>query len=250
MRITILDKYILTCLVNRETTPSFNYMVEVLKETTPVVHIWDKPADYICTTELPQTAVQLPSAALCLYSPTGLVSGYYKFCSDTGTCSDERNILFNRKWYLEGILIFQKSTSSFDIVPLVAEAQYGTAIMHEVQLHFEFVDGKWTWGKAATGFVNALFHNVLMKDLPQVEQEKVDNAIKQLGSVINLYLGSYLHYIDRSGSWLDISARAAKYKTNKDGKVLKVIKSASAGYCEFKPVKEITNASTSNSNAQ
>lgn len=247
MRPTLLDNFIMACLKNQGVVPMFKRMAQTIEVTVPVMHMWDVPTETTLATGLPRGPITWPDTSLCLGTTAGVTAGYHRFCIDTEQVH-EANVFQTQRWYLMGAMIWVPDETSFEVIPLVMESNQ-TVILPEIQLHFEFIEGVWTWRKAVTGFVNPLFYDGFISTTTPEEQAAIQSATEYLGNVMNLYIGSYLQYIQQAGKWVTCAAKAAKYKMNKDGKITKVYKAATAGYSEYQVTKEKKNVSTENGNA-
>jgi hypothetical protein len=243
MRETLLDKYIVTCAMNQERMPVYSHMALALQETSPVAHVWRDPEH--C--KLPAQPVEWPDGAFCLTSPGGITRGIYVCCVDIGLEGDDVDPWFNRtQWSLEGALVFSEDENHFDVVPLLLETERHTIVLAEVQLSFEFSNGKWNWGQAYRGPVNAMFHNVFTRGWIGEDKAAFEDAVIHLGSMLNLYLGGYHKHLQQPGDWEVHLPRAPKVKRNKKGEVTKIHRAGSVGYKEYRanarPEAETDNA--------
>jgi len=230
MHQTLLDEYITTCMANMETMPICLNMLKAIQQTTPVAHKFD----YISNTyRLPHEPIKWPDGAMCLFTPHGFGDGYYKFCADVGYDHKELNAWFkDHRWILHGVMLFQPADNEFDIIPLVKIVGKPHMIMPEVQLHFALTNIGWVWDKAKTGPVNALFHNVMINLMPSIMQVEVYKNIYSLGCKMTEFLGAYYTHLQQPGEWYIYPAHQAKGKM-RNGKMVKVYKSATVGYKEF-----------------
>jgi hypothetical protein len=236
MKTTLLDDYITTCIGNTRVMPVFKQMDITLKQTKPVAHMWREvePLD----AHLPNAEIIWPDAAMCLCTPTGVFKGDHRFCVDVGYGGDHFDPWFLKtRWDLQGTLLFQLDSKTFDVIPL-ARANRRNLVMGDMQLHFQLNDSGWTFERANTGPVNALFHDALLDLIDADAMPDVQANIEHLGNCMSLYLGSYWRYIQTRGTWDIHPAKAAKLKV-RNGKVKKMYKPGTVGYKEFVPVTEI-----------
>jgi len=233
MKLTLLDRFIGTCTANSEMMPVYRNMVDAIRETVPVAHLWNTHKLDMLETPLPAQEISWPDAAMCLYTPTGMTPGYHRFCVDVDYTGGDFEPWFElTTWTLEGALIFQPAPDSFDVIPLAVETARGEIVLPEIQLHFELIDGKWTWSKATTGPVNSMFHDYFIDKIEDCDQPDVHEAINDLGNVVNLYLGTYWEHMLKPGIWAIYPSRAPKQKV-RNGKVRKTYKPGSAGFKEY-----------------
>jgi len=231
MQTTLLDAYIGTCLANKDRLHVCGAMNDVLRTTPPVAHIWETPNALV--RPLANAPLVLPDSAMCLCVIPSITPGYYRFCVDQDMDAPILgDWIGGCPWSLEGLLVYQYDDKTFDTIPLVRQMSGGNSVMPEVQMHFTLTPEGWIWQKSKTGHVNSYFHDVMIRMLP--DQDRLDDSIAYLGSVINACLGSYLDYINRPGKWQICVAREPKLKL-KNGKVKKLYREGSVGYKQFVP---------------
>lgn len=231
MHQTLFDEYITTCTANIERLPVCLHMLKAIRETQPVAHKFDHKAN---TYRLPHQPIKWPDAAMCLFTPHGMGGDpYYRFCVDVGYDHKELNSWFkDQKWVLYGALLFQPNDNEFEIIPLVKIIGHMGVVVAEIQLHFTLTDAGWTWTKAKTGPVNALFHEVMISLIPKDMHERIDQNIYALGYRMTDLLAAYHAYLQTPGKWHIHPAHQAKGKV-KNGKLVKIYRPATVGYKEY-----------------
>jgi hypothetical protein len=237
-QITLLDDYIVSCVTNKSRMPIYQHMSAVLREATPVMHIWDTQQPLVVP--LPNGLVEWPDHAMCLGTFGGINNPnapYHRFCVDVDYVDGEFDIWFNKRpWFMAGALVFQDGPASFDVIPLVRDLRRAGPVLHEVQLRYVYEAGRWCWCKAHTGPVNPMFHDVFIAQMEPDDRELVDANIWHLGSVMNLYLGSYWQHINKAGAWVAHPAKEPRIKKRGD-KVVKIYREPTVGYKQFELLK-------------
>lgn len=233
MIITLLDKFIETCGANKNILPVFNLMDRTLKAVTPVCHRW-QPWPDVKKCGLPNTTIIWPDPAFCLCSDKGIYQDRYIFCVDI----DYDDLPFvgwfgNTDWRLDGILVFQPDAASFDVIPLTLENTKRIICIPEIQLHYVKTDDGWTWYRAATGPVNGTFYDHFMDLIQEEDHPIVETNIALLGSIIDVYLGSYCEWLAANdGAWDIHPGKPPKVKLKKD-RVVKIHKPGTVGWKEY-----------------
>lgn len=228
---TLLDKFINTCETGSDLLPVYLHMKQVILETHPVAYKWDKPE---LTVHLPDKAFDWPHAAMCLFTPGGILQHSYKLCIEQGYVRNDTAAWFEKmKWRIDGVLLFQLSNNEFEVIPLLMETGRQIIVMPEIQLHFTFND-RWVWEKATTGPVNNLFHNVFCRAFDTDAEQQFTEDIEYLGNLVSLYLGSYYVHINNPGHWAIHLAKEPKLKI-KNGVTKKTYRDGTTGYTQFIP---------------
>lgn len=230
MHQTLFDEYITTCTANVERLPVCLHMLKAIRQTMPIAHKFD----YVSNTyRLPHQPITWPDGAMCLFTPHGFGDAYHKFCVDVGYDHKELNAWFkDTRWVLHGAMLFQPSDNEFEIVPLVKTVGKPHVVMPEIQLHFTLTDVGWTWAKAKTGPVNALFYEVMISLIPADMHTQIDKNIYDMGYRMTEFFGAYYAHIKAPGKWHVHPAHQAKGKT-RNGRLVKVYRPASVGYKEY-----------------
>lgn len=238
-RTTLLDEFIITCEKNANVMPVMKHLRDIIRETPPVAHLWNSDIDkhLIRHAELPARIRRLPGtplmfedSAMCLCSDAALIADY-RFCVDTGS-PEFKKLMGNTSWSLRGVLIFQQSDSSFDVIPMIKNVR--NPVLAEVQLHYELINNVWQHTLARTGPVNPMFHEYFISKLDDEMKSEVYRDVEYLGDVCDLFIGSYIAFVSQKGSYTVHPAYRGKAKI-KDGKTKKYYKLPAVGYKEFKP---------------
>lgn len=233
MKTTLLDDYVQVCLDGQQIVPAFQRMVEVIKETVPVVYLW---RDGKLGDPLPAELVQWQHPAFLLWTPKGVMPDRYRFAVDVDSAYDDPEFKgwFNRSYYLEGVFVFTRpGYERFDAIP-VARQTSGKLIMADAQLSYELTPAGWAWQYAQVGPNNWFFHSWFRHALDEAGKAQVDDNVDLLGNTITRYLGAYWQYLQQPGEWFTKEPRASKVKLNKHGKIRKIIKPGTVGYKEWK----------------
>ena len=231
MKQTLLDEYISTCVGFAEAIPMYRAMSQVIQDTTPVAHSWNGWAD--CDrVELPPREIAWPDSAMCLYSKAGITAGYHTFAVDVGYAGEKWDAWFNdRKWGLAGTLLFQKSPTYFEVVPIVKQID-GHLVVNDVQLTMELESSGWVGRYAKVGPANHLFYNVFLANMPDDDgRDTAIDAASHLGAVMSQYLGSYWEHLQHPGHWNIHPAKAPKVRIKKQR--IKEQKPGTMGYKEY-----------------
>jgi hypothetical protein len=233
MKTTLLDDYLQVCFEAHQTVPAFGRMVQVIKETTPVVYKWP---DGKLGDVLPTEILQWPDPAFMLWTPSGFMPERHRFAVDVDAVHDEPEFSnwFNRTWELEGVMVFTRpGYHRFDAIP-VARQIGGPLILSDVQLSYDLTPQGWAWQYAVVGPNNWFFHSVFKSMLSDSEREEVDENVQTLGNTVSRYLGEYWKVLQQDGEWFERAPKQAKLKLNKEGKVRKVIRPGTLGHKEWK----------------
>jgi hypothetical protein len=251
---TILDHFTQTCGYN-PALPVCRAMGEVIKQTQPIPHQWSGWPAQAKPEHLPGTPIVWPDSAFAVGSPNGpIIPGTHGWCFDIGQGGYGIDPWIDTHWYLQGAIVFQYNERVFDVIPLLLEAEREQLCLPEMQLHYVLSDDGWTWSKAVTGPVNALFHDAFLDYMREQDREQVYEAINILGNHVSSYLGAYWSWLHRApGRWLIRPAKEPRVKT-KNGKVKKIYDEGTLGYKEYEPMEEEpmeeADASVARSDAQ
>lgn len=230
MRTTLLDDYIASCSTYKDKLHVCRHMDEVLKGTRPVPQLHRARGMSARASGLPDKPIRWDDDAMCVFTPDG-IGPRHIMCVDVGQTMDSCVAWVTQaRWSLEGLLLFQLD-DTFDVVPLVrSDKPY--IVIAEVQLHYTFGNGTWSWQYATTGPVNATFHEPMLHGCDEAQRQAFDENVNHLGNVISIYLGDYWDYLSNPGAWMIHPPRTPRVKV-RDGKIKKLYKPGSVGYKEY-----------------
>ena len=224
---TVLDDLILTCDQNAGVMPVLKHMQEIIKETCPVAHRW--AGGLYLPTALPAEELLLPDPVMCLFMDQALVPDY-RFAVDVGV-PEFNTMMGSSRWSLCAILVFQRSGTSFELVPLVRTHNNGPVLM-DMQLMFNLQDGKWVGGISQAGPINPMFHSWFIQKMTDEQKQKTTDNVVKLCALVSEFLGAYLSYTKQKGSFIVHVAQPSKTKV-RNGRTVKVYKPATVGYKQF-----------------
>jgi len=251
MRTTLLDRVTQACIHTKARLPASRALFDIIEGTSPKCHQWapwTRPLDY---TPLPAHAIVWPDPVFCLESLHSVVPDPYGLTLDVGHTGLGFDIWFRSlAWSMPGLLVFQRSLASFDVIPLVLNTPKLNLCVPEVHLQYAYESGTgWTWGKVEGVGINTTMHDFMLGLMQPREQRDVTQNVNDLALAIGQYLGAYAQWIRQPGHWQVVPSKPPRVK-EKNGVVKKVYSYGSAGYKTFIPDRKESNACNSACNAQ
>lgn len=246
MKVTPLDKLVYTAARLASDFVVFKQFVELLKTTAPIAlefkewnYAWDSPI-------LPGNPTKLwgQGHALCVFTEKAILQGIYN-CSISGGEENNSQELFitDLACNLAAVLLYRRTETSFDAIPLMQVAASKDGIFPEFQLRYDWQEDTqgWVCQVSPTGFINAFVYGNTLAGLDDAARSIVENNLEWLANVLLRYLGAYEAQLNQPGAWSKFGLKPARVARDKHGNVKKIYKLGQVGYSRYvvQPAKEV-----------
>jgi hypothetical protein len=226
-----LDRYIRWCEAGASGVHVYGYMRDVLKQTTPVMHIWPKLGPFE-PAKLPGKEIDWPMAAMCLgsHEPYTLDPDWDLTISQLAV-NEDLSMFTGYTWQLSGVLIFQLSATEFEVLPLITSS-IKDVVFTEVQLSYKLENGEWRATFAETGPVNNTFYKVILNKVTPDKAYGYPEKLDKLVNTVTSYLAAFYTAFQANPSVNIYPAKEGKLKI-RNGRIKKAYKPATVGYIEY-----------------
>jgi hypothetical protein len=234
--ITPFDRLIYTSAKLQDVHVVYKHFMRLLQTTQMDTYVWT------CWDRAPVSTLPAEPAELwrlgqnfCICTPHGIVPGMHRPCIADGAEGVFCDMpIINEPWDLDALLVFKRSDTSFDVIPLMHNTSpvADNAVFPELQLRYVYTEGCWAYCQSPTGFVNTYAYGQVLDELPPACTRRVQCALDWLGAYILSYLGTYNAVLMQDGAWERCEPKPPRYKT-KNGKVKKIYTIAQAGYKQY-----------------
>jgi hypothetical protein len=232
--ITTFDRLIYASAMYSGVHTVYKHMLDALQSVRLSVINWPEwPNVYKYSLDVDPAMLWKLAPMICLCTANGVVPGMYRPMIVDGTEGSVSDLqLDTHEWLLDAVMVFRRSSVSFDVIPLMTNVRADKTPFPEIQLRYTATDKGWAWRQSPVGFVNVIAYGDILGDLAPACQKRIDDAVQWLGGYILAYLGSYDKFLTTPGTWKVIAAKPPRYKEH-NGKVRKIHDIAQAGYRQY-----------------
>ena len=242
MKITPLDNLMYTSARLANEFVVFKQFHELIKTTTPIALEFKEWNHDWRSSTLPKIPEKLWSQgmSLCVFTDRSIVPGIYN-CSISGGEEGHSQELFitDLPCYLEAVLLFRRTETSFDAIPLMRVTSTVDGVFPEYQLRFDWHDDtqEWLYQISPTGFVNAFVYEHTRLSLSPENRAIVAQNLAVLANSLLRYLGAYETYLNKPGKWDVFNPKQARILRDKNGDVKKIYRLGQVGYRHYVAAK-------------